>query len=186
MWRAWQSQFAECLQEHEEETPGGIPGNESCGKPPFDGVLRPCGLVIESTRIPGTIPSMTEDVIDNWFALARYDLATAEAMLQTRRFLYVGFMCQQAVEKLLKACYVKAHDSTPPYTHNLLRLIAELPWGREVDVHRLKTIQSLNSYYIESRYTEDIQELAATLTEAKVTQVLRDTKELFEWIKSKL
>jgi len=129
---------------------------------------------------------MAGDMIDNWLSLAQYDLATAEAMLQTRRYLYVGFMCQQAVEKLLKACYVRERGSTPPYTHNLLRLVAELPWGGEVDAQRLKTLQSLNSYYIESRYTEDVQELTAALTERKVTLILGDTKELFAWIRAKL
>jgi len=69
---------------------------------------------------------MTDRIVDNWLSLARYDLATAEAMLQTGRYPYVGFMCQQAIEKLLKACYVKHRDSTPPYTHNLLRLMTEV------------------------------------------------------------
>jgi HEPN domain-containing protein len=132
------------------------------------------------------MPNMAANAVNNWLSLAQYDLATAEAMLQTGRFLYVGFMCQQAVEKLLKACYVKEHNSTPPYTHNLLRLTTDLPWSAQIDAHRLKTLESLNSYYIESRYTEDIQELATTLTESKVRTVLRDTKELFEWIKTKL
>jgi HEPN domain-containing protein len=130
--------------------------------------------------------NMAGNTIDNWLSLAQYDLATAEAMLRAGRFLYVGFMCQQAIEKLLKACYVKEHGLTPPYTHNLLRLATELSWGDAIDAHHLKTLQSLNSYYIESRYTEDIQELAAALTETKVTKVLGDTRELFEWVKSKL
>ena len=34
---------------------------------------------------------------------AEYDLGTAKAMLDTGRYLYVGYMCQQAPEKLLKA-----------------------------------------------------------------------------------
>ena len=129
---------------------------------------------------------MAGNVIDNWLALAQYDLATAEAMLQTGRYLYVGFMCQQAVEKLLKACYVKRHNATPPYTHNLLRLLTELPWNAEIDASMLGTLESLNSYYIESRYTEDIQELAAALTQTKAGAVLSATKELFAWIRSKL
>jgi hypothetical protein len=55
-----------------------------------------------------------------------------------------------------------------------------------MDARRSEVLQSLNSYYIESRYTEDIQELASALTEAKVRLVLGDTKGLFEWIKSRL
>ena len=41
-----------------------------------------------------------------WLDGAEYDLQTAKAMLETRRFLYVGFMCHQAVEKALKAVFV--------------------------------------------------------------------------------
>jgi hypothetical protein len=31
--------------------------------------------------------------------LSDYDLETAEAMLSGRRYLYVGFMCHQTIEK---------------------------------------------------------------------------------------
>ena len=129
---------------------------------------------------------MKDKMIDNWLSLAQYDLATAEAMLHAQRYLYVGFMCQQAVEKILKASYVKHHGSTPPYTHNLLRLVAELPWKEDMDAEMTGVLERLNSYYIESRYTEDIQELAATLTEAKAGAILKSTREVFAWISSKL
>jgi HEPN domain-containing protein len=42
---------------------------------------------------------MSQRIIDNWLSLGEYDLATAQSLLQTKRFLYVGFMCQQAIEK---------------------------------------------------------------------------------------
>lgn len=95
-------------------------------------------------------------------------------------------MCQQAIEKVLKASYVKYRGATPPHTHNLLRLVAELPWKEEIGDRMLTIIETLNSYYIESRYTEDIQELAKTLTETRVKEVLASTRELFGWIKSRL
>jgi hypothetical protein len=34
-----------------------------------------------------------------WFDIAEYDLETARVMLQGKRFLYVGFMCHQVIEK---------------------------------------------------------------------------------------
>ena len=129
---------------------------------------------------------MARKVIDNWIALAEYDLSTAQAMLQARRYLYVGFMCQQAVEKILKACFVQHHGSTPPYTHNLLRLVGDLPWEQQVSALHQETFEMLNSYYIESRYTEDIAELQASLTEKKAVELLNRTKELMEWIKTRL
>ena len=91
-------------------------------------------VLAPQTRIRGRDwETMKDKMIDNWLSLAQYDLATAEAMLHAQRYLYVGFMCQQAVEKILKASYVKHHGSTPPYTHNLLRLVAELPWKEDMD-----------------------------------------------------
>ena len=129
---------------------------------------------------------MSQKIINNWISLAKYDLATAEDMLKAKRYLYVAFMCQQAIEKILKACYVKQHKSTPPYTHNLLRLIKELSFKDETGDEIMATIEELNSYYIESRYTEDIEELSKLLTEAKAVSVLNSAKELFEWIKTRL
>lgn len=41
-----------------------------------------------------------------WFDGAEYDLQTARAMLETRRFLYVGLMCHQTIEKALKGVLV--------------------------------------------------------------------------------
>jgi HEPN domain-containing protein len=124
--------------------------------------------------------------MENWISLAEYDLATADDMLKSKRYLYVAFMCQQAIEKILKAHYVKQHKSTPPYTHNLLRLIKELSLKNEMDNEIAATIEELNSYYIESRYTEDIEELSQFLTETKAVSILNSTRELFEWIRTRI
>lgn len=129
---------------------------------------------------------MNDKIVQNWLSFAEYDLATAEAMLQMHRYLYVAFMCQQAIEKILKACYVKHHQSTPPYTHSLLRLVGELPWKTEMDTARLEAMERLNSHYIESRYTEDIEELKRVLTSDEAKRLLESAKELFEWIRGKL
>lgn len=40
-----------------------------------------------------------------WIDLSDYDLETAEAMLLSKRYLYVGFMCHQTIEKAFKAYY---------------------------------------------------------------------------------
>ncbi|MCP5047162.1 MAG: HEPN domain-containing protein [bacterium] len=60
--------------------------------------------------------------ITYWVELSDYDFKTAEVMQETKRFLYVGFMCHQVIEKILKAIYVANKKSTPPYTHNLTLL----------------------------------------------------------------
>ncbi|MCL2225121.1 MAG: HEPN domain-containing protein [Defluviitaleaceae bacterium] len=57
------------------------------------------------------------DIADN-------DIETAKALLKTGRYLYVGFMCHQAIEKSLKAVIARAcaEGEIPPKIHNLTRL----------------------------------------------------------------
>jgi len=60
--------------------------------------------------------------IDYWVELSKYDIKTADAMFKSRRYLYVLFTCQQAVEKTLKALVTKNIKKFPPKTHDLLKL----------------------------------------------------------------
>jgi len=129
---------------------------------------------------------MSKKTADNWLALAEYDLETARAMLATKRYLYVAFMCQQAIEKTLKACYVLQHQKTPPYTHNLLRLVAELAFAGDLTGDRREHVEVLNSYYVESRYTEDMESLMKTITEEKAKALLASTEEVLRWLKSRM
>ena len=64
------------------------------------------------------------DRTEYWIDLANYDIETAKAMLQTGRYLYVGFMCHQVIEKALKALIARDcdEDEIPPKIHNLVRL----------------------------------------------------------------
>jgi len=63
-----------------------------------------------------------EEKIKYWIELSDYDLETAVAMLKTKRYLYVAFMCHQVIEKIFKACFSKLKTATPPYTHKLIYL----------------------------------------------------------------
>ncbi|MCL2035461.1 MAG: HEPN domain-containing protein [Oscillospiraceae bacterium] len=44
----------------------------------------------------------TQEKYEHWLEYAKYDLDTADAMFNAGKWLYVAFMCQQAVEKLVK------------------------------------------------------------------------------------
>jgi HEPN domain-containing protein len=65
---------------------------------------------------------MDKDIL-YWISLSRYDINTAKAMLAGRRYLYVLFTCQQAIEKMLKALVVKNTGSFPPKIHDLVKLL---------------------------------------------------------------
>ncbi len=102
-------------------------------------------------------------------------------MLKTGRYLYVAFTCQQCMGKILKAHYVKEKNATPPYTHNLVRLVHELSFANE-----LSPEQILNTYYIESRYTEELNEISKSINKKIASSIFEDTKKLFTWLRKKI
>lgn len=58
---------------------------------------------------------MTRDEkIAYWLDLADYDIETAEGLFVVKRWLYVGFMCHQVIEKTLKAYWCKTQDNARP------------------------------------------------------------------------
>lgn len=129
---------------------------------------------------------MSEKIVQNCLQIAEYDLKTAKAMLRSRRYLYVAFTCQQSIEKILKALYVKEKEETPPYTHNLTKLIYNLSISKQITEEQIKTLEYFNSYYIETRYSEEINELNKHLTRSRAKKLLSDAEELFTWLKKKI
>lgn len=49
-----------------------------------------------------------------WIELSDYDLETAVVMLNGKRYLYVGFMCHQSIEKAFKAYFSKLNPDDVP------------------------------------------------------------------------
>ena len=66
---------------------------------------------------------MSEKTIQYWIDISEYDLQVAKSLLEKDHYLYVGFMCHQAVEKMFKGLYVKQTSTMPPYIHKLDRLV---------------------------------------------------------------
>lgn len=58
-----------------------------------------------------------------WLDIAEYDITTAESMLNSGRYLYVVFMCQQALEKLAKGLYCYYINDKVPRVHNISFII---------------------------------------------------------------
>lgn len=127
-----------------------------------------------------------QEKIAYWIDIATYDLDTAVAMFQTKRWLYVGFMCHQVVEKILKAYYSSQTDEPVPHIHNLMRLAQLSGLDRELTeehLHFLSLVQPLN---IEARYPEYKQLLLTQLTPELCQKIIEDTKNFMQWIKQLL
>jgi len=118
--------------------------------------------------------------------LVEYDLETAKAMLNSKRYLYVGFMCNQVIEKCLKAYYVKTKNSQPPYTHKLIKLAQESNLYMSMSDEQKNFLDILEPLNIEARYPTQKQELLEALNKDKCENILSETKGLVTWIKNRL
>ena len=122
--------------------------------------------------------------IQYWIDIARYDLDTASALLKTRRYLYVLFMCQQCLEKILKAMVILETKKFPPRIHNLIRL-AEAA-GIDRDKIDFEFLDKLSFYYIESRYPEEYMRLYKQVTKKLTESYYNNTREIYRWLERQL
>jgi HEPN domain-containing protein len=133
----------------------------------------------------GYIKNMdAQEKYEYWLDIAQYDLETANAMLAGGRWLYVVFMCQQAVEKLIKGLYILYIDDNVPRLHNisviLKRFEDKLPFAISED--KYKFFNRLSKYYLSNRYPEYISKLSSQIIETEAKEILAQTKEEFTWL----
>ena len=122
--------------------------------------------------------------VKSWVDASRYDLETARALLESRRYLYVLFMCQQSLEKLLKAHLTRRTAAFPPRIHSLARL-AELA-GVELSQDDKALLERLSLYYLQSRYPPEIQALAKQITRSVAMTHMAQTEALWKWLRRQL
>ena len=73
-------------------------------------------------------------------------------MYKSKRYLYLGFMCNQVIEKILKAYYVKIHEDIPPFTHKLIKLAESCELYEEFSEEQKDFIDFVSPLNVEARY----------------------------------
>lgn len=117
----------------------------------------------------------------NWLDIVDYDLATAQQMLKTGRYVYVIFMCQQVIEKTLKAIVCEETDNVPPKTHDLIYLVnlGKIKLSNDL----LDFVGIINNAGVATRYPEDLSELVNSYPEEIAKKYLDRTLEVVKCIK---
>ena len=90
------------------------------------------------------------EVIERWVRQADRDLENAKKNLDIEAYDVCLILCEQAVEKTLKALYIKERNEEPPRTHSLRKLIDLTNMPDEA----LKLVTELDSYYMVLRYPD--------------------------------
>ena len=117
----------------------------------------------------------------NWIDTANYDLKTAEAMLISRRYIYVIFMCHLSIEKMLKAIISTEVKRLPPKSHSLLFLAqkASIQFPDELQ----EFIELLDNVSIVTRYPEDLKKMAREFNKKKAEEVFSISRRTLKWLR---
>ena len=88
--------------------------------------------------------------VENWWDLAKRDLISAENSFNSGDYYIAAFLCQQAVEKALKALYILEKKETQPVSHSLLFLAQKISFPRKY----FDFIRELTPAYINTLYPD--------------------------------
>ena len=126
-----------------------------------------------------------DKIVSHWVERAEYDLETAKSMLDTGRYLYVGYMCQQAVEKILKGIIAQQNKENLPI-HNLNRLAQVAGIENDLNAGQFNFLAELTPYCIEARYGDYRESLSEIINEQRAREVYAETQEIFQWLYRKI
>jgi len=126
----------------------------------------------------------SQEKFEYWLNTAKYDLKTADAMLEAGRWFYVIFMCQQAIEKLVKGLYLLYIDDNVPRLHDINAIFdhykSKLPCKQTDD--QAKLFDTLSKFYLRSRYPDYTPVSASLATGEFAHSILEKSKEAFQWL----
>jgi HEPN domain-containing protein len=128
--------------------------------------------------------SIMDKYVSQWLERSNYDLETAKAMLDAGRYLYVAYMCQQAIEKLLKAIIAQHGKENLPI-HNLNRLAELAELRGELAAEQVDLMAELTAYNIEARYGDYKESLSEVVDFQKAKTLYAQTQDLFQWLYAK-
>ena len=126
----------------------------------------------------------TEGIKLYWTIEADEALSVADHLVEKKDYSYALFFGHLAIEKILKALYVKTSKEHAPPIHNLLRL-ANLT-GISIDEDKADKLILISSFNIEARYPDVKRAFRQKCTEEFTLEQIRTIKEIYKWLKTKI
>lgn len=123
-----------------------------------------------------------KEIANKWLEQVDEDILAAEALFSSGRWLYIGFLCHQAIEKAIKAYWFAKRDDEPIYLHNHFRLLEGCELKSKLSEDQRRFIEILSPMYIAGRYPEYKNQVARMLNEKGSAYLIDQTKLFKEWI----
>lgn len=122
------------------------------------------------------------EISQKWLEQVDEDILAAESLFNSGRWLYIGFLCHQAIEKLIKAYWFATREDEPIYLHNHFRLLEGCGLKSELNDEQRRFIEIMAPMYIAGRYPEYKSQVARMLNDKGSAYIIEKTKEFKSWI----
>ncbi len=125
-----------------------------------------------------------DKIVEHWTGSSDNDFTTMLVLYNAGSYGWALFMGHIAIEKLLKAHFVKQNGTHAPFTHNLYRL-AQLG-GLEVSEQQAEWLFRITTFNINARYDDYKKEFYSLCTPDFTKEWIEKIETLRLWIKSML
>jgi len=126
-----------------------------------------------------------EEHIQYWTKQVDEDFDCAEVLYQANHFAQSLFWAHLTLEKLSKALWIKTNaGNTPPFVHNLLRLITLT--NESFNDEQLQFFTEMNMFQTKGRYPDYAENLEETVTQGICEEYLNKTREMLLCLREKL
>ncbi|MFH1050285.1 MAG: HEPN domain-containing protein [bacterium] len=121
--------------------------------------------------------------IKYWIESAEEDLESAYVNFESSRYNWCMFIGHLALEKLLKANFVKTNNNlVPPKTHDLIKL--SLLSDIKLDEETQQFFFIMNKFNLEARYPDYKSNMSRIATKEFTSITFEKIKETYKWLKS--
>jgi HEPN domain-containing protein len=118
-----------------------------------------------------------------WWMQAEDDFDSAEKNLGIKKYHLAVFLCQQAVEKGLKAAYIKLKNASSGTTHSLVFLASEIKLPQKY----FKFLRELTPQFVNTRYPDAAYGLPSSMYDREIAEeCIKNTKGVLGWLKSQI
>lgn len=120
---------------------------------------------------------------ENWLKQSLKDFEVAKKTLDINEYYLVAFLCQQAIEKGLKALYIEKNKQLAPQHHSLIFLAESVGVPRKF----YSFLKTVNKEFVVSRYPDAAYGVPYELYDKSIAlEMLTKGGEVMEWIKSQI
>ena len=125
-----------------------------------------------------------DKIVQHWVETSDDDFNTMYTLFRSKSYHWALFMGHIAIEKLLKAYFVKQNEHHAPYTHNLYRL-AEFG-GLSISEEHADWLFKITTFNLNARYDDYKREFYDICTLDFTKEWIEKITNLQQWIKQML